>query len=250
MKKLLTVTATANDGRKVRITTAQAQAIEAMDNTRKGGCASVVGYVPTTNWVTSPVQDIQLISHFSTENLYKRRIKAIEAITFVDVKELLTQDEKLRALTMPNAIALFEERKAMLVKSMQKTLEGDDRSDAHRQAHDRCYVHFGDVKVHLETEKGDDSLMHPVTEDGVVFAKSIMVPYLELNVTTRVKGERKVVNSGNPVRMSKAIERCLNKRSVQFKTLSLKADNFEAFRVDGQEFLPEHVASFGDILAA
>lgn len=246
--KLLTVTALANDGRRVRITAAQAQAIEALDNTRKGGCASVVGYRPSTNWIIRPIQDIQLIAHFSMENLYKRRAIALEDVNLADVAEGIASDDKLSGLTMKKLAELFSDRKERMIAMLTKTLDGD-RSDAHRQGHDRCFVHLGDVKVHLETEKVD-GIMQPVTDAGVVFAKSIMIPYLELNVTTRVEGERKHVNSGTSVLMGKLIERCLNQRSVGLKTLSLKADNFESFRVDKREFLPEHVANFGDLIAA
>ncbi len=140
---------------------------------------------------------------------------------------------------------MFDERKQMLMNSLQKSLDGD-RNDSYRQAHDLCYAYVGDVKVHLQTE---GKPKEPITdEDGNVFVASIMIPYLELNVTETQKGKRKVVNSGGAVRMGKQIEKCLNKRSHVYRTLSLKEDNFESLKVDRQEFLPEEVANFGDIL--
>lgn len=243
----LNVSVKANDGRHVRVTAEQAQAIEAMTNTRKGGCASVVGYKPSSNYKKSPTQDIQLISHFSVRNLYKRRLQALKGIRFEDLPmDKIMEDEKLSELDIRSLVKLFNERKGQMIHSLEKSLDGD-RDDAHRQAHDRCYAHIGDVKVHLKTEKDSNGVKQPVTdEDGYVYCDSIMVPYLELNVKEREAGERKVVNSGAPVRMSNMIESCLNKRSVRFKTLSLKEDNFEAFHIDHQEFLPEHVANFGE----
>ena len=135
------VTVTANDGRKVAITAAQAQAIKTLNETRKGGCAAVEGYVPTTNWVEPPVQDIQMITHFSTEKLYKRRIEALKGIKFEDIADKLANDEKLSAIpTMKEARSIFDDRKEKMIASLEKTLEGD-RSDAHRKGHDRCYAH-------------------------------------------------------------------------------------------------------------
>lgn len=243
--KELDVVVTANDGRSVKMTARQANTIETINNTRKGGCGSVIGYVPTTNWDIPPVQDIQLITHFSTENLYKRRLKALDAIKYADVAPFLGGDEVLRNLTVKECIEIFEARKEKMMESLRKSLDGD-RSGAHRQAHDRCYAIVGDVKVHLLTE-GKPAM--PIEDaEGNVIVDTIMIPYLELNVTERQKGKRKVVNSGKDVRIGNLITKCLNKRSEVYKTLSLKEDNFEVFRVDHQEFLPEHVTRFGEIL--
>jgi hypothetical protein len=242
----LQVTVTAKDGRSVKMTANQADAIQSLSNTRKGGCASVIGYKPTTNWTESPVQDIQMITHFSTANLYARRHKAISELEFRDVAPKLAGTPKLGDMVLNDCIALFEKRKQMLLDSLQKTMDGTG-SDAYREGHERCYAYIGDVKVHLVTEKVD-GIKEPVMDGNDVIVDTIMVPYLELNTTVRQKGVRKGVNSGAPVHMTNLIESCLNKRSVIYKTLSLKADNFEAFRVDRKEFLPEDVTKFGDIL--
>ena len=246
--KTIYVTATAVDGRKVKMTAAQAQAIETMTNTRKGGCASVKGYRPASSWIVSPIQDIQLITHFSTKRLYERRIKALEAVEIGDIAADMAKEPKLAKLSIQEATAMFDERKAGMIATLQKTLDGD-RDDAHRQAHDRCYAYVGDVKLHLLTEKVDGVKVPVEDDDGAVIVASIMVPYLELNVKTIVEGERKPApNSRADVRIGKLIEKCLNKRSVIYKTLSLKDDNFEEFNVDRNTFLPEDVATFGDIL--
>jgi len=242
----LNVTVTANDGRKVRVSANQAKAIEGLNNTRKGGCASVVGYIPASNWEVRPVHDIQLITHFSTAKLYERRVKALAEVKFGDVMDKLAGIEKFNGMSITECSDLFTARKRKLIEALTRTL-ADQPKNAHREAHDRCYAHVGDVKVHLRTEKVD-GLKEPVTVDGEVICESIMVPYLELNVTERKPGKRKTVNSGAPVLMEKLIEGCLNKRSVVYKTLSLKADNFETFRIDKQEFVPEDVVRFGDIL--
>ena len=239
------VTLKANDGRMVSMAAQQANAIQEMNNTRKAGFASVTGYVPTTGYDVSPVQNIQIITHIRIDKLYERRLEALEAVEFKDVAPFLAAHEKLAALSVNECIALFNERKQKEIDSLKTSLSGN-RSDNHRQAHDRCYAHFGDVKVHLVTE---GKPKEPVTDsDGNVQLASIMVPYIELNVTEVKKGKRKVINSGTSVLMKNLITKAMNKRSIVFKTLSLKADNFESFKVDGKKLLAEDVARFGDII--
>lgn len=150
-------------------------------------------------------------------------------------------------MTIPALKEIFDARKATLIESLERSLDGD-RSDAHREAHDRCYVHIGDVKLHLDTEKVDGRMEPVVDADGAVLVKTVMVKYLELNVKTVKEGVRKVVNSGAPVRMEKLIESCLNKRSVGFKTLSLKEDNFEEFKIDNRTIEPGEIEDFRDLL--
>lgn len=250
----LEVRAIAEDGRTVVMTAAQSNAINQMNNTRKGGCASVIGYCPESNWEDDhrPIQDIQFISHFSTKKLYERRLKALLAITYADVATKVAQDEKFGKKTAGECLEIFNTRKGKLVDSIKRNLD-DSPKNAQAEAHVRCYAYIGDQKVHLATvsEKvpGENPIQVPIpNDDGSVTVKSIMVPYLELNVKTRVEGVRKTVKSGAPVLMEKFIKGALNKRSINYRTLSLKDDNFEAYRVDHQEFLPEHVTRFGDFL--
>lgn len=255
------VTLKADDGRNVLMTASQANAIQTMANTRKAGIASVTGYQPTTNWTETPTQNIQLITHISTENLYKRRLEALNTIEFKDVLPLCMDDPILsgelpdtdKAKTMHGVKSLqvlFEDRKAKEIESLEKSLSafaGETiQSDAHREAHIRCYAHFGNVKINLEGE--GKPKMPTVDKDGSVKLASIMVSYIELNVTTVKEGVRKVVNSGSSVRMKNTIQRALNKKSTVLKTLSLKADNFESFKIDGNELVTEDVARFGDII--
>lgn len=220
----------------------QAETLEALIQTRKGGFARVYGYKPTTDWTVSPVQDIVAVTRFSTAKLYARKRKALEALTFADVADAIAANPKLAALTVADARKLFDERKAQEIESIETTQAGD-RSDAHRQGHDRCYMNLADgVKVHFVTEKGSDGLMHPVLTDGFPTVASIMLTYLENSKVTRVQGTRKVVNSGPSVLMKNAISSKLNERSVGLKTLSLKEDNFERVVIDGEVILKEDVA--------
>lgn len=236
----------ASDGRLVKVSGAQAKAIEELAHARKGGCASVIGYRPTSNWITSPVHDIQLIAKISIKNLYKRRLAALEAIRYGDIAEDVAEDEKFGDMSAATCVDTFNTRKEMLINQINRSLE-DKPKNAHQEAHERCYAYVGDVKIHLVTEKVDGR-MEPVKVEGTVMCDTILIPYLELNVTVRESGERKKVNSGAPVRMGNYIESALNKRSVSLKQLSLKDDNFEEFRIDRMSFLPEDVTRFGDIL--
>jgi len=227
---------------KVWATAQQAQTLEALIQTRKGGFARVYGYKPTTDYVVSPVQDIVAVTRFSVEKLYKRKTKALNDISFADVKDAIAKNPKLSALSLTEQETLFNTRKGAMVDSMATTLSGN-RDDAYREGHDRCYMHLADgVKVNYDTEKRSDGLMHPVLTDGFPTVASIMLTYLENSKVTRVAGERKVVNSGAPVLMTKAIESLLNKKSVGIKTMSLKEDNFERLVIDGEVVLCEDVA--------
>lgn len=228
-------------GGKVWASRQQADTLEALTLTRKGGFARVYGYKPSSNYEVSPVQDIVMVTRFSTEKVYERKRKALESITFDDVKDAIAREPKLKALTVAEQEALFNERLQEMVNSLTKTLNGD-RSDAHRQGHDRCYLRIAEgVKVNYVTEKGKDGLMHPVLTDGFPTVASIMITYLENSKVTRVEGVRKVVNSKPPKLMSNAIESVLNKRSVSIKTLSLKEDNFERLVIDNEVVLREDV---------
>ncbi len=234
------VTLTDRNGNKFRATAEQAEALESLSVARAGGIATVYGYRPSTGYVSPPVQDMQILTKFSTGNLYRRKIAALNAIAFDDVKAIIADDEKLSVLSESDALELFTTRKAAEIASMEKTLEGD-RSDAHRAAHDRNYADVADgLKVNFVTEKVD-GLQIPVLTDGLPTVASIMVHYLELNRTVRVKGERKVVNSGAPVRMSNAIATVLNSRSVGLRTLSLKESNFDRLIVDRKSYIAEDV---------
>jgi hypothetical protein len=126
-----------------------------------------------------------------------------------------------------------------MVDSMNKSLNGD-RSDGHRQGHDRCYIHIEQgVKVNLDCEKDSDGIMQPKLHNGFPVVESIMLMYLELNRKYITEGTRKVVKSGAPVLMTNAIDSVLNARSVGIRALSLKADNFTRFVCDGQEVTPD-----------
>ena len=76
-----------------------------------------------------------------------------------------------------------------------------------------------------------------------------MIPYIELNVKTITEGERNAPSdSGSSVLMKNVIQQAVNKKSTVLKTLSLKADNFESFQIDGNKLVAEDVARFGDIV--
>lgn len=229
-------------GNKVWASAEQADTLNLLVQTRKGGFAKVYGYTPSTGYTVPPVQDICMVTRFSTEKLYARKARALDAIAFADVADAIAKEPKLNKLPVSEQRKLFNDRKQAMIDSMNKTLNGD-RSDAHRQGHDRCYLHLAEgVKVNYVTEKGTDGLMHPVLDNGFPTVASIMVTYLENSKVTRVKGERKVVNSGAPVLMGNAIESLLNDRSVGLRTLSLKSDNFERLVIDNEVVLREDVA--------
>ena len=253
----LTVSLKADDGRTVVMAAQQANAIQELNNTRKAGIASVTGYKPTTNWITPPTQNIQLIAHISIENLYKRKLESLQGVQFKDMIDIIPKNDVLKDMPLATLKDIFEARKATQIKSLEGSLDGT-LDNAHTQAHNVCYARFGSVKVHLVTEdkpntdgKKGTHKEPVVNADGSVTLNSIMVQYIELNVTTIVEGERKPpTKSGAPVVMGKLIERVVDKRSTVLKTLSLKADNFESFKIDGKELVAEDVSRFGNFLKA
>lgn len=229
-------------GCEFRCTEAQRETLKELEAINRGGIGTVRGYVAKSGRVTPETADIQFITAFSTERLYERKINALDAISFADVKDRLDlSNPKLAKLTEAEQRDAFYDRKTKEMNSLQKTLDGD-RSDAHRQAHDRCYCHVGQgIKVHYRTEKDNDGIKQPILVNGLPVVESIMLTILELNRTVKVPGEYKKVNSGAPVLIGNAIKSVLNKRSVGLKTLSLKEDNFDSVVVDHKTFLPENV---------
>lgn len=235
-------------------TEAQAGTLDDLCDIIKGGIGTVHGYTSTTGRTAPEVADIQFITAFSTENLYKRKIAALEALSYADVAAYAERSDKVTALSQTERETLFETRRGQELNSLQTTLTGD-RSDAHRQAHDRCYCYVGKgVKVHYitEDEKYTDEdgkakkRKVPVLTNGVPTADSIMLTILELNRTVTVKGEYKPVNSGAPVLMSKAMLKALNLRSIGLKTLSLKGDNFDSLVVSRKTMLAEEFSNIPD----
>ena len=236
------VVATAPDGTEFWATPEQASALNTLTEIRHGGCAALHGYKPTTGYKVSPVINIQMITGFSYTALIERKLKALEELTYEDVRSHVMKDEKLKTLSYTERKNVFEARKEFEMESIRKTLEGD-RSDSYRQAHDRNYVQLSrGIKGHFVTEKMMNGKVHPVLKNGLPVLKNIMVSFLELNRTVVQEGESKPKpNSGHPVRMSNCIKKELNQRSVGFKVASLKEDNFEKLVVSKKEILPEDV---------
>jgi hypothetical protein len=230
------------DDKEVWVTPAQAEALTQLIDAKAGGCAGIHGYIPSTGYIINPVVDLQVLTKFSYKKLLKRKRDALETIIFADVQDAIADEIKLSVLGTSDQNALFETRKQALLKSIDTTLEGV-RDDAHRQGHDRCYVGFADgIKAHLVTEKGTDGLKYPVMLNGFPVVDSIVLGCIELNRKVIKEGVYKPVNSGAPVLMGNAIESLLNKRSVSYKAISLKADNFDRVVISKQEFLPENVS--------
>lgn len=229
-------------GCKFRCTEAQQETLRKLETIVKGGIGTVHGYVSKSGRVTPEKADIQFLTAFSTERLYERRIAALQGITYDAILDKLPlQNPKLATLTEAQRRDVFNTRRQTEIDNMQQSLDGD-RSDARRQAHDRCYCNIGQgVKVHYRTEKDDDGLKQPVEINGLPVVESIMLTILEIKRKVVEPGEYKKVNSGAPVLISNAIKSAMNLRSVGIKTLSLKEDNFDRLVLDKTEFLPEQV---------
>jgi len=228
-------------GCKFRCTEAQQETLRKLETIVKGGIGTVHGYTMKSGRVKPEKADIQFLTAFSTERLYKRRIAALESISYDDIADNLPDNPKLTKLTEDERREVFNTRRQKEIESYQKSLDGD-RSDSHRQAHDRCYCKIGQgVKVHYRTEKDADGIRQPIMVNGLPVVESIMLTILEIKRKVIEPGEYKKVNSGAPVLISNTIKSTMNLRSVGLKTLSLKEDNFDRLVLDKTEFLPEQV---------
>ncbi len=217
---------------------AQAQAIELLQET-KTGFATVHGYVSTSGYVTPQTADINFITKFNIMRVYERAIAALSELHFEDVKEELLKS-KFGTIPINELRAAFFERVTSEIDSMQKTLDGD-RSDAHREAHDRNYIGIAPaVKVHLKTKK-DGDIRKPIIFKEYPLVESIMIGMIEIGRTITEAGEYKIVKSGLPVTISNIVKSKLP-RSAKLKFLSLKEDNFKSISIGGTEIIPDDIA--------
>ena len=220
----------------------QAATIQTLIECQKGGFAKVRGYVATSGRISPETYDATVMTRFSVERLYERKMKALQAITLDDIRANLIKSDKVAALSESELNQAFNDRRATEIASMQKTLDGV-RDDAHRAAHDRNYVTMGQgVKVHFVSEKNADGIKVPVlNNDGLPTVESIMLNVVEISKSVLVEGEYKKVNSGVPVLISNAMNAVLPK-STKLKTLSLKSDNFDSLAIDHETLLPKEFA--------
>ena len=227
------------NGHKFMATRAQADTLAVLTDARKGGFARVFGYVATSGRTIPTIYDATVTTRFSYTKLLERKRKVLESLTLDAIKPFIASP-KLKELSDEKLSEVFTIRKNKELASIETTTSGD-RSDAHRQGHDRCYANIADgVVVHYVTEKGADGLMHPVIVDGFPVADSIMLNVLEVSRTVHQKGEYKVVNSGPDVLMSKAIEAAAKASGLRsIARLSLKEDSFDRLAIAGDVIMPE-----------
>jgi hypothetical protein len=208
----------------------QANAIAILTEAQKGGFATIRGYVSTSDRVSPETANICALTRFNNDRLRARKLAALRDLKLADVQAKMV-NPKLKVLTLGDLEQAFEERKAEMIATIEKTQSGD-RSDAHRQAHDTFYVAIDDgVKCHFKTQKVG-KVTSLVLVDGLPIVESIMLPYIEISKQVLVEGEYKQVNSGVPVLISNVIESVLPK-STKYKNLSLKEDNFESIAIGG-----------------
>lgn len=224
-----------HNGQTFNVSARQAAALDILMDTNGGGFATINGYVSGS---TGEVADITFISRYNMAKLYERKAAAIKAMNLSDIMLSVHDNAKIKALSAVQLEAAFEDRKATLLESIQKTQDGD-RSDAHRQAHDRNYHHLvPGVKVNFKTEKNAEGKQIPVLDaDGFPTVESIMLSIIQVAKRVVQEGEYKTVNSGVPVILSNAIERKLPKSCI-VKTLSLKDNNFSSLAISGEELVP------------
>lgn len=200
-----------------------------------GRFAAIMGYVPVgKDWTVAPKYDATFTSRFDTRKLYQRKRMALEGITFDMLAEAIAKEPKLSALSHDELVELFTLRKNLMLQSLDGTRED---TESLREGQARCHATVeqglpAGVRVHYQTIKGADGLMHPVLREGAPIAESVRLHAIVQSRRYIVKGARRKVNSGAPVLMSNAIASLLNKRSVGITSFTLR-DNFDAVKVDG-----------------
>lgn len=212
------------------MTPAMGAAIDALVSTPAGGFASVLGYRPKTGYTVTPLVDYSIISRFHTGNYYSRREEAVAAITVEDVLPGFDPIEH-------DAVrACFADRKAKLAGEITS-----ERAASAAAAHVRNYKTFAPgVKVNFETVKNDDGLQVPVLADnGLPTATSLLLSGLQMSAKYREQGERKIVKSGVPVRVSKALTDLIPKHLNSYRTFALNPENHEAVKIGGKVIDPQ-----------
>jgi hypothetical protein len=232
---------TTQNGEVFNCTKEQGAMLKTLEQTTKGGFASLLNYTAKSKRVKPETANYTLLTRFNTKRLYARKVEALKNISFDDVKKLANDDSKLSALSYNDLFEAFGERKAWEVSRLEKSLAGV-LSNSKTEAHQRNYISIGDgVKVNLVTEKIDGIQMPVLSTVGVPTVASVMLSGLTIKKDVVTAGEYKKVNSGIPVRISNCLNRLLNGRSVGLKTFSLNADNFERLRISHNEIIPENV---------
>lgn len=223
-----------HDGVTFNVSARQAASLELLMETNGGGFATIKGYVSSES---GEVSNITAITRFSYPNLNKRKQTFIEGVTMNDIMDEVREDPKVKALTVDDLYTAFDARKADLLESIKKTQDGD-RSDAHRQAHDRNYHQLTPgVKVNFVTEKVNGKQVPVLDKDGVPTVGAILLSIIQVEKEIVTPGTYKTVNSGVPVILSNAIEKKMPK-TCKMKTISLKDNNFESLKIAKQELLP------------
>ena len=220
----------------------QAAAIQRLIEARKGGFARIKGYVSKTDYITPKTSDITALTRISVLKVYERKIDALHALTFDDVKAAIRADSRLKRLADDELRIVFDDRRSAEIASMERTLAGE-RDDARRIAADTYYATIDTgVAVHFKTEKrGGETYMVRDGATGLPIAESIMLTYIPVSETVLVEGVRKTVNSGNPVLMSNVIKSLMPK-GCKLQKASLKEDNFDSIVIDGDVVLPAEIA--------
>ena len=205
------------------------QAIETINEAPKGSFATIHAYESKGS---GSVDNINFQSRFSYLNYNEKKANALKELTLDQVE---IKDEKLLALSQDKLEDQFKTCVDKMLASIEKTKEGD-RSDSHREAHDKFYLNVGTgVKIKFRTmEVGGET--HLVKQNGLPIANNLQLAFMERSKKNLVPGTYKKVNSGPKVLMDKAIAKALKKhyKVGTYKTLSLD-NNFKTLKIGGEE---------------
>lgn len=228
------------DGRTVIMTQQQADTLDVLAETRKGGMAVIHGYEPDAagkSYTVRPKYDATVISRISVPNYYQRCLNALESIDFNQVD--FSKYPKLADLDREALLVLFNERKEFLAAGYRR-----ERENAHTVAHVRNYINpCQGVKGNLVTEAqmvDGRKLQIPVQdEQGRYTLKAILLEGLLVNRRRIRNGVPKPSNPRQPTLVSRAIEALMPEVSTSYRRFSLSPETFERVSIDRQTVFSE-----------
>lgn len=248
------------NGRQVWITAAELATLDRIEECRKGGFATVHGYIPndrttdkSASWIEAPVQDIQFLSRFSYSKLAARKLALLETLSLDTpaIREAIAADPKLSAASEADLQEAWADRIERARNTVEKLQPGADRTDAHRMGHDADYWTVTEgVKVHFETQPTEivvdgktKKVRRPILTDGLPTVDAIMLSTINIKTTAREghEGVRHVPNSGVKVLLGNAIDKVLNQPGLAMRTISLKPGRWESISIDTHKILNEDV---------
>ena len=224
----------------VAMSESAAKVIDAINETQRGSFGYVQdfnsGKVGEDKCERPSVSNIWFLSNPRYDKSVARMVASVTALDLAAVSERsggLWQKMRDKATAgKKDVTALFDTAKTNILTSLAKT-EAGDRSDALRQAHDRCYVRLDKVTIHLATAPDAAGIMQPIlNENGLMVVDGAMLPFYPIQRVYADKGKWGETDSRALTLMQDAIR--LATKLPTFKRISMARLNFTRITFNSQ----------------